>query len=148
MKNTVLAGIATAIMITSAQAADSWIVKDGSLSVGDTVAKLEMIIEAAPPTLMAKIDHGAGAKKAGMDIGESVLLVLGAPAIGTPMMLSNRLIGLDLPAKILVYDENGKTKIAYTDPRSLKSRYNIEGADAQFDGMAKALGNFTDAASK
>ena len=147
MKTTLAAATILASSVT-AQAMEGFGVKDGALSVSDTVAKLEMIIEKAPPTLMAKIDHGAGAKKAGMDIGESVLLVLGAPKIGTPMMQSNRLIGLDLPAKILVYSEDGKTKIAYTDPQMLKDRHKISGADAQFEGMAKALGNFTDAASK
>lgn len=113
----------------SANAMDGIVVKDGALSVADTVAKLEMIIEAAPPSLMAKIDHGANAKKAGMDIGESVLLVLGAPKIGTPMMQSNRLVGLDLPAKILVYSEDGQTKLAYTNPQILKDRHQVSGAD-------------------
>lgn len=135
---------AAAVLSTSvaAQAMDGFVVKDGALSVSDTVAKLEMIIEAAPPSLMAKIDHGANAQKAGMDIGESVLLVLGAPKIGTPMMQSNRLIGLDLPAKILVFSQDGQTKIAYTDPQVLKARHEVSGADAQFAGMANALDMF------
>jgi uncharacterized protein (DUF302 family) len=136
------------ILTTAAQAMDGIIVKNGALSVSDTVTKLEAIIEAAPPSLMAKIDHGANAKKAGMDIGESVLLVLGAPKIGTPMMQSNRLIGLDLPAKIRVYSENGQTKIAYTNPQILKDRHQISGADGQFEGMAKALDAFTMKASE
>lgn len=144
----ILAAAAILATSVSAKAMDDIVIKDGALSVSDTVAKLEMIIEAAPPTLMAKIDHGAGAKKAGMDIDESVLLILGAPKIGTPMMQSNRLAGLDLPAKILVYSVEGKTKIAYTDPKTLKARYNIEGADAQIEGMAKALNAFTDGASQ
>ena len=75
-------------------------------------------------------------------------MVLGAPKIGTPMMQSNRLIGLDLPAKILVYSEGGQTKIAYTAPRILRDRHQVTGADAQFEGMAKALDTFTTKASE
>lgn len=129
-------------------AADNWIIKTGMSSVSETVAKLEAIIERAPPSLMAKVDHGANAKKAGLDIGESVLLVLGAPKIGTPMMMENRLAGLDLPAKILVYSQNGETKIAYLDPLSIKQRYGLNNADKQVEMMSKALAAFTDRAAK
>lgn len=135
-------------LVMTAHAADQWVVKDGTLSVNDTVAKLEKNIADAPPSIMAKIDHGANAKKAGLELSESVLLILGAPKIGTPIMQSNILAGLDLPAKILVYSEDGKTKLAYTNPEALKERYNISGADGQIDGMGKALDAFTTGASK
>ena len=132
----------------SVKMTDNWIIKTSASSVDDTVAKLETIIENAPPSLMAKINHGANAKKAGMDIGESVLLILGAPKIGTPIMKENRLAGLDLPAKILVYSENDVTKLAYLDPKSLMARHDLSSSEEQLTKMAKALDNFTDKAAE
>ena len=114
-----------------------YIVKDSALSVAEAVAKIEAAIEAAPPTLMAKIDHGANAGKAGLELGESVLLIFGAPKVGTPIMQGNRMAGLDLPVKILVWDEGGQTRIGYLDPAALGKRHGVT------DSAAKQLGMMT-----
>lgn len=126
---------------------DDFIVKDSKLSVTDAVAKLEKAIAAAPPTLIAKIDHGANAKKAGLTFTESVLLVFGAPKIGTPIMQANPLVGLDLPVKVLVWDDNGQTKIAYLNPEELNDRHDLDGkADKSIKQMSGALDKITSAA--
>ncbi|PID61366.1 MAG: hypothetical protein CSB44_07545 [Gammaproteobacteria bacterium] len=127
---------------------DIWIVTDSPHSVSDTVAKLEAIIEKAPPTLMAKIDHGANAEKAGMDLGESVLLIFGAPKVGTPIMQANKLAGLMLPARILVYDDGGTTRMAYIDPAAIESQFGTEAAAEQIAQMNKVLGKFTTKAAE
>ena len=123
-----------------------FIVKDSALSVADAVARIEAAIAAAPPRLMAKIDHGANADGAGLELGDTVLLILGAPKVGTPIMQANRMAGLDLPAKILVWDEGGQTRIGYLDPAALGERHGVsDAASKQLGMMANALGKLSGA---
>lgn len=107
-------------MIVAAQVAamaqtGGYIVKETALPVAEAVARIEAAIEAAPPKLMAKIDHGANAAAAGLELGDSVLLVFGAPKVGTPIMQANPMAGLDLPVKILVWRDGDVTRIGYLD---------------------------------
>ncbi|MEM7303700.1 MAG: DUF302 domain-containing protein [Pseudomonadota bacterium] len=127
---------------------DGWIVRDSVYSVQDTADKLVAIIDAAPPTLFARIDHAAGAANAGLDLPDAIMIMFGAPAIGTPIMQANIRAGLDLPIRVLIWDEAGQTKIGYLDPLELKARYGIEGADHAFEGMAGALTKFTTGAAE
>ena len=137
------------ILFTSISfAQDDWIIKDSSNSVSSTADKLVAIIEKAPPKLFARVDHAAGAKKAGLELGEATMIMFGAPAIGTPIMQQNIKAGLDLPIRVLIWDGNGQTKIGYLDPQALKARYDIDGAEMAFKGMAGALDKFTNGAAK
>ena len=133
--------------MTAANAQDGWIIKDSKHSVSDTADKLVAIIEKAPPTLFARVDHAAGAKKAGLELPDSTMVMFGAPAIGTPIMQGNIKAGLDLPIRVLIWDDGGQTKIGYLDPAALKARYSVAGADKAFEGMAGALNKFTDGAA-
>ena len=134
--------------MTTAQAQNGWIIKDSLHPVDVTADKLVEIIEKAPPKLFARIDHAAGAKKAGLELGDATLIVFGSPKIGTPIMQKNILAGLDLPIRVLIWDEEGQTKIGYLDPTMLKQRYDIEGVDETFKTMAGVLDKFTNAAAE
>lgn len=127
---------------------EGWIVKDSANSVKVTADKLVGIIEGAPPKLFVRVDHAAGAKSINAELPEATMIMFGAPAIGTPIMQKNIRAGLDLPVRVLIWDEGGQTKIGYLEPMALKQRYNIDGADKAFQGMAGALAKFTDAAAK
>lgn len=131
----------------TASAQEGWIIKDSKNSVQETADKLVDIIEKAPPKLFARIDHAAGAKSVDMDLPDSTLIIFGAPPIGTPIMQENIKAGLDLPIRVLIWDESGQTKIGYLDPQALKARYQIAGAEKSFKGMAGALKKFTDGAA-
>ncbi len=128
-------------------AQDGWVIKDSANSVKVTADKLVAIIEKAPPKLFARVEHHRGAEKAGLELGEATMIMFGAPPIGTPIMQQNIKAGLDLPVRVLIWDEGGQTKIGYLDPQALKARYNIEGADESFNKMAGAVGKFTDGAA-
>lgn len=150
MKNSLLSGLAAGVIAISATAAlaqEDWIVVESPHSVTVTADRLEAIIDKAPPTLFARVDHAAGAKKAGLELQDATLLIFGAPAIGTPIMQQNIEAGLDLPIRVLIWDEDGQTKIGYLDPQALKARYGIDGADKAFKGMAGALEKFTSGAA-
>ncbi len=140
--------LTTSFFVFAAQAQEGWIIKDSANSVKVTADKLVAIIEKAPPKLFARIDHAAGAKQAGLELVEATMVMFGAPAIGTPIMQENIKAGLDLPIRVLIWDDGGQTKIGYLDPAALKARYAIDGADKAIKGMTGALDKFTSGAAK
>ena len=135
-------------LMTTAQAQEGWIIKNSNNSVSATADKLVSIIENAPPKLFARIDHAAGAKSIDMELADATLIIFGAPQIGTPIMQENILAGLDLPIRVLIWDDKSQTKIGYLDPEALKTRYSIDGAEKAFEGMAGAIAKMTDGAAK
>lgn len=145
---TALAALVTASLATVALAAEDWIIKKSPHDVQQTADKLVAAIEAGPPTLFARIDHGEGAKKAGLELEPTVLVIFGNPKIGTPIMQENRRAGIDLPVRVLIWEEGGQTMLGALDPRVLKERHEIDGADESFTGMAKALEKLMGAATQ
>jgi uncharacterized protein (DUF302 family) len=76
-------------------------------------------------TLFAVIDHGAGARDAGLPLADEVVLVFGNPAVGTALMQADPRAGLDLPLRILVWAEDGGTSVAYRDPRDMAGEFAL-----------------------
>ena len=138
--------LAALFLTTGTAMADDWIVKTSPHSVEQTVEKLTMAVEGAGAKVFAVVDHAAGAKKVGAELAPATLVIFGNPAIGTPVMQGNIRAGLDLPLRVLVFEEAGKTTIGYLDPAQLKQRYGISGADEAFVKMTGALNKLTDAA--
>ena len=100
-------------------------------------------------TIFARVDHAAGAKKAGLDMKPTELLIFGNPKMGTPLMLAKRTIGVDLPLKALAWqDDAGKVWLGYIDPAALKARHGLAGRDEVFKKMTGALDKLTNAAIK
>jgi uncharacterized protein (DUF302 family) len=76
--------------------------------------------------VFARIDHAAGAASAGMALRPTTVVIFGNPAGGTPLMQRDQRIGLDLPLKVLVWqDAVGKTWLTYSDPAWLAQRYGL-----------------------
>ncbi len=116
--------------------------------VSTTLDKLVAALESKGMNIFARIDHAEGAKKAGMDLRPTQVLLFGNPKIGTPLMLCSQSIAIDLPQKMLAWQtEDGKVYLGYTDPMELKARHATEGCDEVFDKVAGALGNFAKAAT-
>ena len=113
-------------------------------SVSATTDRLENVLVAKGMTVFARIDHAAGAKKAGKTLLPTELLVFGNPKIGTSLMLCSRSIAIDLPQKALIWeDASGDTWISYNDPQFLKQRHGTKGCDEVFKKITTAVGNFT-----
>jgi uncharacterized protein (DUF302 family) len=128
---------------------DGLIIKTSDFDVIKTLDRLGIALERAGITIFARIDHAKGAKKVGMELPPTALIIFGTPKIGTPLMTSNRMIGLDLPLKALAWQaEDGSVKLGYTDPAWLAKRYGITDRDKVFKKMAGALGKFTEMAIK
>ena len=97
-----------------------------SHSVDETVTKLEGILQAKGITLFALVDHSGEAAKAGMKMRPTKLLIFGNPKAGTPVMLAAPSSAIDLPLKILVWeDDQGKVWITYNTPTYLQTRHNV-----------------------
>ncbi len=107
--------------------ADNGIVnKPGSRSVDQTVEKLEAMLRAKGVALFALVDHSGEAAKVGMKIRPTKLLIFGNPKAGTPLMLAAPSSAIDLPLKILVWeDELGKVWISYNSPQYLQQRHGF-----------------------
>src|SRR5579863_2055047 len=95
-------------------------------SVDQAVQKLEGILLAKGVKLFALIDHSGEAEKAGMQMRPTKLLIFGNPKAGTPLMLASPSIAIDLPLKILVWeDHDGRVWISYNSPAYLQARHNL-----------------------
>lgn len=136
---------ATALPVM-AQDQDDVIRLESDAGVAASADRLIAAVEAAGGTVFARIDHGVGAFEAGQDIGDSQLVVFGNPKIGTPVMLENRLAGLYLPLKVLVYeDTDGTVWVAYEDVTERLDDLEGLGEDT---GVTQPLAKALDAMSK
>src|ERR1700745_2724272 len=92
-------------------------------SVDETVERLKAILASKGITLFALVDHSGEAEKVGMKMPPTKLLIFGSPKAGTPLMLAAPSVALDLPLKILVWeDKAGKVQLSYNSPEYLKER--------------------------
>ncbi len=97
-------------------------------SVDETAEKLKGILEAKGVTLFALVDHSGEAEKVGMTMRPTKLLIFGSPKAGTPLMLAAPSIAIDLPLKILVWeDAQGKVWVSYNSAEYLKNRHGLPG---------------------
>src|SRR6266550_3899241 len=95
-------------------------------SVDDTVKRLKGILQAKGLTLFALVDHSGEAEKVGMKMLPTKLLIFGSPKGGTPVMLAAPSIAIDLPLKVLIWeDSKGKVWVSYNSPEYLAKRHAV-----------------------
>jgi uncharacterized protein (DUF302 family) len=121
---------------------DQLVTKLGPLSVEDTVARFSDVLSAKGVKLFAVIDHSGEAEKAGLKLRDTKVVIFGAPKAGTPVMQAVPAAALDLPLKVLVWDDEGQTKLTYIAPAALAARYGL--SDELAAGLA-AIDPLTDA---
>lgn len=122
-------------------AADGLTAISSSFGPKETMDRLEAEVRARGMTVFARIDHAAGAVAVGMPLRPTELLIFGAARAGTPLMQVDQAVGIDLPLKALVYeDEAGRVWLVTNDPRWIASRHGLSGSVAPtVDAMAAAL---------
>jgi uncharacterized protein (DUF302 family) len=95
-------------------------------SVDETIARLEALLREKGIKLFALIDHSGEAKSAGIEMRPTKLLIFGNPKAGTPLMLAAPSIAIDLPLKLLVWeDADGRVWISYNSPAYLQERHSL-----------------------
>ena len=125
MKKTVLAIWLTSM--TLLQAADGLVEIKSRFSVQETAVRLVGFFREKGIRLFKVIDHAEGAAKTGEKLRPTTLLIFGNPYLGTPLMKCRQSVAVDLPQKMLVYqNETGETVIAYNDPDYLVRRHGID----------------------
>ena len=107
----------------------------------ETVDRLAAAVTTRGISIMTRIDHAAAAAAIGMELRPTEVLIFGNPRAGTPLMQAEQTVGIDLPLKALVWqDEDGTTWLAYNDPQWLAQRHGVDaGSDQTLHAMADAL---------
>jgi len=118
------------------------VTKSSPRSVEDTVARLRGIVEEKDLKLFAVFDHSGEAAAHGLELRDTKVVVFGNPVAGTPVMAAVPEAALDLPLKVLVWDDGGQTKVGYTSPAELAERYRL---DDELAGHLAAIEPITDA---
>ncbi|OLB59900.1 MAG: hypothetical protein AUI13_02115 [Gemmatimonadetes bacterium 13_2_20CM_2_69_23] len=114
-------------------------------SVDQTVEKLQALLRAKGVTLFALVDHSGEAAKVGMKLPPTKLVIFGNPKAGTPLMLAAPSVAIDLPLKILVWEDGqGKVWLSYNSPAYLQQRHGVPEAllptIAVVEALARAAG--------
>lgn len=126
--------------------ANSLVTKLSPLSVSETVERLSDVAVAKGLKLFGLIDHSGEARANGLELRDTKVVIFGSPQAGTPVMAAHPLAAVDLPLKVLVWDDDGQTKLSYTAPGELAARFGLEpelaarlaGIDALTDSVIDA----------
>ena len=121
--------------------ADGLITLRSAFGPRETMDRLDTEVRAKGMTVFAHVDHAAGASAAGLPLRPTDLLIFGAAKGGTPLMQAVQTIGIDLPLKALVWqDEAGTTFLSYNDPAYLARRHGIgQSGEPVVEAMSGAL---------
>lgn len=118
--------------------------KESSLSVDKASEKFEKLLKTKQFKLIAKVEHDKAAKNVGLELRPTRLFIFGKPEVGSQLMKLNATIGLDLPLKILIWeDKDGKTQVSYFKGSFLAKRHAIETEEltTKIDGVLEMLSN-------
>lgn len=107
---------------------DGLVIRESSHPPDETMRRLIDAVTGHGLPILAHIDHAAAAEKAGLTLRPTDLLIFGNAKAGTPLMAGAQTLGIDLPLKVLVWqDADGKTWLGYNDPVFLARRHGAEG---------------------
>jgi uncharacterized protein (DUF302 family) len=124
-------------------AADGMTSLKSPYSAKDTMTRLEDTVKKNGLNIFARIDHAAGAAKAGMTLRPTEVLIFGNPKGGTPLMECAQTIGIDMPLKALVWeDASAQVWIGYNEPAFIAQRHGVTQCPA-VEKISKALANIT-----
>jgi len=106
----------------------------------ETMDRLEAEIRAQRMTVFARIDHAAGAAEVGLTLRPTELIIFGNARGGTPLMQSVQTVGIELPLKVLVWeDAGGKTWLSYNEPKWIVQRHGVTHAEATVNKLTDLL---------
>jgi uncharacterized protein (DUF302 family) len=123
-------------------AADGLIAVKSAYGPKEAMDRLEGLLKEKGMTIFARVDHAAGAAKVGKKLRPTEVLIFGNPQGGTPFMECSQTVGIDLPLRILVWeDESGQVWLGYNDPDYLASRHGAPQCAAA-ENLKRALAGF------
>jgi uncharacterized protein (DUF302 family) len=123
---------------------------ESAYSAAETRARLQSALLAAGMTVFSTIDHAEAAKQVGLTLRPTTVIAFGNPAAGTKLMQVNQMAGIDLPLKILLWeDDGGKAKLTYNDPAWIAERHELStGTTPVITAMSNLLASLAEKAAK
>jgi uncharacterized protein (DUF302 family) len=117
--------------------------KQSRYSYAETVSKLSSAITASGNTIFLALDQAKAAQGVGLTMRPTTLIIFGNPKGGTPLMVADPEFALELPLKILVWEEDGKVFVTYPKMSEVAQRYKVA-SDPHIAGMDHALDSLTE----
>lgn len=108
-------------------------------SVRETTDRAAAALGQRSITIFARVDHGAGAREAGLELPDEELLIFGDPKAGTLLMQVDQTIGYELPLRLLVWAAGGQTMIGYRPPAEVAAAYSLSPETPLLDRMRELL---------
>ncbi|MEO0444380.1 MAG: DUF302 domain-containing protein [Pseudomonadota bacterium] len=145
----VLIGVIVVFLSSIAFADNGVVALKSHYSVKITMDRLQNVLKNKGMTIFKRVDHAQGAASVGKTLRPTELLIFGNPKVGTPLMQCAQTVALDLPQKMLVWeDSEGIVWLGYNSPNYLAERHRISGCDQVLNKVSTALGNFAKAATQ
>ncbi len=137
------------LLANTAFAADGLVSMKSTHDVAATADKLESVLKSKGMNVFGRVNHAAGAEKAGLTLRPTEVVIFGNPKVGTPLMNCTQSVAIDLPQKALIHqDESGQVWLSYNDPAYLAERHAIEGCEEVLKKVSGALNKFATAATQ
>ena len=112
-------------------------------SMADTLARLSAVVAARGMEVFAVIDHSGKARDVGLDLRDTKLVIFGSPSAATPVIEAAPLAALDLPLRVVVWEDGYQTLVSYPAPAAVARRYGLDGdladALASIDALTSAV---------
>ena len=113
-----------------------------------TIDELKSTIKAMDLKVIAEVPHSKGAEMSGLELPPTHLLIFGNPKVGSQLMQKDQRIGLDLPLRMLVYEQEGKTYLSYHDPKNLAGTYELGEKARILNKMSQVMGNISNSVAE
>jgi uncharacterized protein (DUF302 family) len=129
------------VLAGTAQAGTNLVTKPSQYSVPETIDRIERAVTAKGMQIFVRIDHSGEAKKVGLVMRPTQLLIFGNPKGGTAYMVAKPTAAIDLPMKALAWeDEDGKVWLTYNSPELLHARHGVpQELTSKLDPVGKLL---------
>ncbi|MFO8089494.1 MAG: DUF302 domain-containing protein [Desulfatiglandaceae bacterium] len=148
MKTLIPAILVVLIMTVSAYAAEGLVDVKSSFGVKETGDRLESVLKEKGMTIFNRVKHSEAAKKVGIELPETELIIFGNPKVGSPLMKCQQSVAIDLPQKVLIWkDIEGNTFISYNDLKYLEKRHNILNCEEVIAKIENAVAGIVKAAA-
>ncbi|TEW56517.1 DUF302 domain-containing protein [Psychromonas sp. RZ22] len=146
MKKVILFVFLSFFLSSFANATPTLISVKSQFSAKETADRFVSILEKKGLTLFTRVDHQENAKSVNLELRYTEVIMFGNPKIGTPLMQCSQLVGIDLPQKVLVWqDSNNDVFLTYNNPEYIKQRHEVKGCDPILDKITGVLNALTKA---
>jgi uncharacterized protein (DUF302 family) len=141
-----MALLAVFAALPHSHAADEWVVRESAQSVEETVDRLEEAIERSGSKVLAVFDQQAAARDVDFAMDATTVVLFAQPRTVSPLIAADRRAAIEMPQRILVWEEGGVTYAGYVDPMTLTARYDIERNRPEIASLRSALNSLVEAA--